>query len=164
MALAVADTGPPHYLVLIGAIDLLPRLFQAVILPAAVQMELRHARAPVAVRDWINHSPPWLRVEATPPLSTLPFPRLDSGERAAIALAQSLGADVVLMDDRDGVTAALSCGLTPIGTLGVLDLAARRGFVDFASALARLKTTNFRVRPDLLDELLALHRRHPDWR
>lgn len=86
--------------------DLLPRLFQAVILSAAVQAELRHARAPAAVRDWINDPPPWLRVEPTPPLSTLPFPRLDSGERAAIALAQSLGADIVLMDDRDGVTAA----------------------------------------------------------
>jgi predicted nucleic acid-binding protein len=33
----VADTGPLHYLVLIGQIDLLPRLFTAVTVPMVVR-------------------------------------------------------------------------------------------------------------------------------
>lgn len=45
------------------------------------------------------------------------------------------------------------------GTLGVLDLAARRGLVDLADSLTRLKATNFRYRPEILDALLAQHRR-----
>ena len=157
MAVAVADAGPPHYLVLIGAIDLLPSLFDLVFLPDMVHAELCHPRAPAPVRDWIAIPPQWLRIVPTPPLSTLPLPRLDDGERAAITLAEKLRASAILMDDREGVGAALSRGLIPIGTLGLLDRAARRGLVDLCLVLSRLKATNFRVRPQLLDELLARH-------
>jgi hypothetical protein len=79
MAVAVTDAGPPHYLVLIGAIDLLPSLFDAVFLPDVVHAELRHPRAPASVRGWNDLPPPWLRIEPTPPVSTLPFPFLDDG-------------------------------------------------------------------------------------
>lgn len=48
--IVVADTGPLHYLILIGQIDLLPRLFGAVAVPITVAGELRHPGAPVAVR------------------------------------------------------------------------------------------------------------------
>jgi predicted nucleic acid-binding protein len=41
------------------------------------------------------------------------------------------------------------------GTLGVLDLAARRGLIDLAEAFARLKATSFHYRQGLLDALLA---------
>ena len=40
MQLVVADTGPINYLVLIGRVDILPVLFEHVILPAAVRNEL----------------------------------------------------------------------------------------------------------------------------
>ena len=40
MRLIIADTGPINYLVLIGSIDLLPILFENVILPSAVRAEL----------------------------------------------------------------------------------------------------------------------------
>jgi hypothetical protein len=45
--------------------------------------------------------------------------------------------------------AARDKGLEVTGTLGILDLAARRGMIDFANALARLRTTNFRGREEL---------------
>ena len=44
MQLVIADTGPVNYLVPIGHIDLLPRLFQRVILPTAVKEELGFRR------------------------------------------------------------------------------------------------------------------------
>ena len=40
MRLVIADTGPLNYLILIGHIDLLPVLFEKVVLPASVQSEL----------------------------------------------------------------------------------------------------------------------------
>ena len=159
MSVVVADTGPPHYLVLIGEIDLLPRLFDRVTIPKAVETELRHARAPEPVRAWIVRPPPWLTIMPAPPGAALAFPGLDAGEQAALALADSLRADLLLMDDRKGAAAALARGLGTIGTLGVLDLAARRGLTDLAWALTRLKATNFRIAPRVLDGLLARHRR-----
>ena len=51
--LVIADTGPVNYLVLIGHIDILPRLFGTVILPSAVREELADLGSPPRVRDWI---------------------------------------------------------------------------------------------------------------
>ena len=48
-------------------------------------------------------------------------------------------------------------GLAVTGTLGVLDLAARRGLIDLAAAFERLKTTTFYYRQGLLEVLLARH-------
>lgn len=159
MPVVVADTGPPRYLVLIGEIDLLPQLFERVVIPEAVHAELRHARAPESVREWIAHPLPWLNIMPTPPGAALAFPGLDIGEQAALALADSLRADLLLMDERKGVAAGLARGLGTIGTLGVLDLAARRGLTDLTHALTRLKATNFRIAPKVLDELLARYKR-----
>jgi len=81
----------------------------------------------------------------------------DEGERAVIALALTVKADLVLMDDREGVDLARRRGLAVTGTLGVLDLAARRGLIDLAAAFERLKATTFYYRQGLLDALLARH-------
>jgi predicted nucleic acid-binding protein len=62
------------------------------------------------------------------------------------------------MDDRAGVAAAYRRGLAVTGTLGVLDLAARRGLLDIATVVARLKATNFRYPPEIIEALLAEHR------
>ena len=79
---------------------------------------------------------------------------LDAGEKAALALAASYAADLVLMDDREGVRIARKKGFRVIGTLGVLQLAASRGLIDLADSFERLKRTNFRYRQDVLDGLL----------
>jgi hypothetical protein len=39
----------------------------------------------------------------------------------------------------------------------VLDRAALRGLIDLPAVVARLRETNFRYRPELLDALLAQH-------
>ena len=57
---------------------------------------------------------------------------------ARFALAILLDADLLLMDDRKGVVVARGKGLRVTGTLGVLDLAAQRGLVNFAQAVTRL--------------------------
>jgi predicted nucleic acid-binding protein len=82
---------------------------------------------------------------------------LDEGETAAIALATSLRADLLLMDDRKGVIVARAKGLRVTGTLGVLDIAAQRGLVDFAQVISRLRRTTFRIPEALLDSLLRKH-------
>ena len=75
------------------------------------------------------------------------------------SLAIAARADLVLMDGRDGVAFARRMGLKVTGTLGVLDLAARKGLVDLVGAFTRLKRTSFYYRQPLLDDLLARHLR-----
>lgn len=156
MRVVVADTGPLHYLVLISEIGVLRVLADKVLIPPEVLDELDRPRTPAPVRAWVATPPSWLQVLLAPPTGADPaLARLDPGERAAIALAAAVGADAVLIDDRAGVTAARARGLEAIGTLGLLQRGARRGLLDLPGALARLTTTNFRIRQELLDALLA---------
>jgi predicted nucleic acid-binding protein len=107
------------------------------------------------VRDWATDSPPWLTVATISTHEEQAFQGLDAGESAAITLALALKADLMLMDDRAAVAAARARGLAVVGTIGILDLAGRRKLIDVVDAVARLKTTNFRYRPNLLDVLLT---------
>lgn len=155
--LVVADTGPPHYLVLIGAIEVLPILFGRIVLPVTVLDELKHPRTPELVRRWVADPPAWIEFAATPPLGNLLLPNIGAGESAAISVALLRRADLVLMDDRLGVGATQAAGLRVIGTIGLLDRAARRGLINLRASVARLRSTNFRCRPEMLDKLLAEH-------
>src|SRR5271168_5361495 len=102
MLVVIADTGPLHHLVLIGEIDLIPRLFETVLVPEMVRDELSRARTPPPVRAWIASPPAWLQIVPAPAgLEELALPALDDGERSAIALALSRRADLILMDDRN---------------------------------------------------------------
>lgn len=157
MAVVVADTGPPHYLVLIGAAHVLPQLFDTVLVPDAVRNELQNKRTPQPVRDWLATQSPWLKAVPTPEVATLPLPHLGDGERAVIALARSVHADLILMDDRAATVAALQEGFNVTGTLGVLVRAAQRDLISLSDAFTRLKATNFRCRPEILNALLASH-------
>src|ERR1700722_13722493 len=84
---------------------------------------------------------------------------LDDGERAAIGISKSIAADLILMDYRSGVVVARRLGFSVTGTLGILDLAATRGLIELADAFARLKSTNFRCPPAVMDSLLARRRK-----
>lgn len=125
-------------------------------------MELGHPRGPAAVRAWLGSSPSWMTVRSVPVRQPPRFPGLDAGEQATLVLAQDLGADLVLVDDRAGAAAARSVGLQVTGTLGILLRAAELGLVDLGEAVSQLRATNFRCRPALLDELVARHRRDTD--
>lgn len=155
MRAVVSDTGPLHYLGPIDAIDILPRLFTAVCVPTSVRAELHRPEKPSLVRAWIAEQPAWLEVRAAPMTEAPVLRSMHEGERDAIALAVALHAELLLMDDRAGVTAARSLGLTVTGTLGLLTIAHERGLVELATAFEQLKATNFRYRQELMDALLA---------
>ncbi len=82
---------------------------------------------------------------------------LDPGERSAISLGITLKADLILIDEHRGYAAAVSKGLEATGTLGILDLAAKRTPIDLRVAVERLKQTNVRYRKEMIERLLALN-------
>lgn len=55
---------------------------------------------------------------------------LHYGEAQAITIAIELSADMILIDETDGRTVALSYGLTLIGTLGILLKAKELGLIE----------------------------------
>jgi predicted nucleic acid-binding protein len=114
--IAVSDTSPVCYLVLIGEIGLLPALFTEVVVPPAVAAELSDPRTPAVVREWWQEPPAWISTLGVGP----EFPpddlrRLHRGERDAILLAERIGADFVLLDEKSGRRAAKSRGLAVMG-------------------------------------------------
>jgi len=65
-----------------------------------------------------------------------------------------LRADPILMDDRAGVAVARAKGFAVTGTMGLLDLAARRRLLRPSEAFSRLRAANFRYPPEPMDALL----------
>ncbi len=55
--IVVADMGPLHYLVLIGAEHILPQVFTRVLTPPAVIAEMSHPDMPELVRFWWGITP-----------------------------------------------------------------------------------------------------------
>lgn len=153
--IVVADTSPINYLVLLGHIEVLRKIYGEVLIPQAVFDELQDSDAPADVRAWVSAPPAWLRISS---IAYQPDPLLDlldRGERDAILLAESVKADRLIIDDLDGRREAANRKLPVIGTLGILAEAARRDLLDLSQALAALQATNFHAAPALIKLLLA---------
>ena len=153
--IVISDSSPLNYLILIGHADLLQKLFGQVLIPPAVNNELQRPGTPRAVRDWIAQSPAWLKTYQAAIFPDTSLNRLDPGEREAIALAETLRADAILIDERDGRRVAEQRHLTVIGTLQILDTAAENGLIDLPTVLDQLQSTTFRVSTRLLKIFLS---------
>lgn len=153
--IVIADTTPINYLVLIGEQELLPALFCQVILPEAVLRELLATATPQVVRQWLSNHPQWLEIRKVTMAPDTRLSHLDEGEREAIQLAEALGADLILVDEKAARREAARRQLATSGTLGVLDRAAEKGLVNFSQAFQRLKQTSFRMSPTVERFFLA---------
>lgn len=151
--IVVSNTTPLNYLILLNKDHILPALFGTVAVPPAVVTELTRADAPEPVRAWIFAPPPWLRME-TPHLVDADLD-LDAGESEAIALAQELHADRILLDDSKARRTAIARGLRVAGTLAVLVEAHQQGLLDIRQTIDELRKTTFYVDDELLKVVLG---------
>ncbi len=154
--IVVADTSPINYLILIGAIDVLPALYQKIVVPTAVYNELQSDATPAEVRAWTAKTPDWFTVLPVTVLLDNSLPNLDEGEKQAIALFEEINADALIIDERQGRAEAARRGIFVIGTLGVLNSAAEKDFLNLPDAIAKLQKTSFRASPTLINLLLQL--------
>ncbi len=152
--IVVSDTSPLNYLVLIDAIEILPKLFLEVHAPTKVMEELDRPQAPDVVRRWAQAPPEWLRI-STPLTKLATSIRLDPGESQAIALAEELRAKAILIDERKGRRVAEQFGLDAIGTLTVLEFAAERKLLDLGPTLHALRQTTFYITDEYINAALA---------
>ncbi len=153
MTTIVSDTSPINYLVLIEAIEILPALFERILIPPAVHAELQNPRTPAAVFRWAAALPAWAKIQQ--PAIIDRAIGLGAGETEAISLALELHIPAIIIDEQKGRIAASERGLLPVGTLDLLNRADIRGLVDFEDAIRKLRLTNFRIDPALVEMVLA---------
>lgn len=152
MSLVVSDTSPISLLVQIDLIELLPRLFENIVVPPDIAAELSDVRSPRSVRDLVANRPTWLQIQS--PTSLQVLPDLHTGEIAAISLCVELKCPL-LIDERDGRKAAQSLGIPVVGVIGILETAAKAGLIeDLAYVHQTIRTTRFHISEAVLRESL----------
>jgi predicted nucleic acid-binding protein len=120
--IVVSDTSCISNLITIGHDHLLQKLFADVIIPPAVEAELRRFHTSI---------PPFIKIitprhaQAVASLTE----EIDLGEAEAICLARDLSAQRLLIDEKRGRAVAQRHGLLVIGVLGVLLLAKEKRMV-----------------------------------
>lgn len=154
--IAVSDTSPINYLVLIGYVDLLGNIYEKVVLPRGVLHELHASGTPAAVRAWLGSPPNWLEVSDHASARDISLELLDDGEREAIMLAQHLNADRLILDDAAARREAIRLGIPVVGLLGILAEASHEGWIELSEAINRLHATNFHMSDDLAQRLLNI--------
>ncbi len=121
--LIVSDTTPIISLMKIGQLELLKRIFGAVVIPEAVHDELVRNSSYVDEAALIAKCG-FLEVRHVAERRTvaelLRKERLDEGESEAIILAKEHNADVLLMDEKRGRRVAKKFNIKITGTVGVL--------------------------------------------
>ena len=131
--IVVFDTSAVLNLARIGRLELLRLLYQQVLIPSAVSLELSDSRndLPPAVD---LASMPWLIVASATDRNRVQELReeLDAGEAEAIVLAIERRADILLVDERRARKTATAAGLAVTGLIGVVARAKRDGLIDLA--------------------------------
>jgi predicted nucleic acid-binding protein len=58
----VSEMTPLHYLILVGCVDIFPRLYERIFTVPAVMREMDDPSTPQVVRQWATSPPGWLHV------------------------------------------------------------------------------------------------------
>ncbi|MCG8459590.1 MAG: DUF3368 domain-containing protein [Holophagales bacterium] len=129
--IVVSDTSPITNLASIEKLHLLPTLFGTIHVAKGVEAELAAGGRRHPGSQEIEEAP-WVELHTVEDTSLVRALRrdLDLGEAETLALGLSLGATVVLMDEREGRHLASHLGLEPLGVLGILLMAKRRGTLE----------------------------------
>lgn len=109
---AVCNTNPLILLAKIHRLDLLPQLYDEVLIPAAVLEELavRRGQEVRQVRALLRRRQLQVRTVTKRMLKGIPA-EMGAGERESLALALESEADLVILDDRQGRRIAREKGL-----------------------------------------------------
>ena len=149
--IVVSDTTPLNYLVLIESDQVLPAFFGRVYAPFCGS---QRAFAPQdsGSGSSVGGGPSRLAHRPGPgAVWYLPgWARRGGGYRDALEIK----AERVLIDDRDASREAVRSGLNVVGTLNILEEAAKRSLLDIEQKTKELKQTNFRASGKLYEAVL----------
>ena len=157
--IVVSDSSPLIALARVDSLDLLSELYPLVQIPTEVYNEvvIEGAGLPgalqVAGAAWIQVTPVRNTEKLRSAIGDTGFGR---GEVAVVHLAQELGAQVVLMDERRARRYAEDAGLITFGCIGILEMLYRKGVVtDLRQLYERLLAQDFRIDAKTLEATLG---------
>ncbi len=159
--IVISDTSVITNLAAIKHLQLLPQLYNQIIIPKAVYRELADIDPPVPGTLEVQ-SVSWLEVRQIRDLGTVEQlqkdGRLDPGESEAIALTLELDADLLLIDERRGRAEANRRGLKITGLLGILVEAKHQNLIIAVKPLLDdlIDTSEFRVSTTLYNRILEI--------
>ncbi|MBD2437512.1 DUF3368 domain-containing protein [Nostoc sp. FACHB-110] len=158
----VSDTSPITNLAAIAQLDLLQKLYNQIIIPAAVYNEMVSVDKLVPGAMEVQTFA-WIQTQTVKDLQQVIIiqesqENIDLGEAEAIVLALELKADLLLMDERRGRIVAKSYGLQMTGLLGVLVQAKRNNLIPIVKPLIDqlMEQADFRVSEQLYTTILQI--------
>jgi uncharacterized protein len=159
--IVISDTSAITNLAAIQYLQLLPQLYERVMIPEAVYRELAEIDPPVPGTLEVQTAP-WLEIRQVVNRAVVERlqseVRLDPGESEAIALALELNADLLLIDERRGRAEANRMGVKITGLLGILVEAKQKNLIVAVKPLmdALIATSDFRLSLALYDQILDM--------
>jgi predicted nucleic acid-binding protein len=149
-------------LISLGAIQqltLLRQRFSEVLIPQAVWQEIViEGKGQPGAQE--VQSSDWIKVQKVKDRAIVQLLQagLDRGESEVIALAQEVGADLVLLDEKDARAAAERIGLKVLGTIGILIWAKKAGHIpNLQEQLDALRDkAKFRISTELYNQALKV--------
>lgn len=147
----ISDTSCLIALHNINRLNLLKDLFQEIIITKEVQKEFG------------EKLPSWIKISGFKNLKLLSEleKRLDKGEASSIVLAREISNSTLIIDEIKGRKIAKSLNIEIIGTIGILILANKKGFVEDAlNIVSQLIENGFRISDDLMNNLVERFRNY----
>lgn len=156
----VSDTTTITNLIHIEKLYLLNEIFQGIIIPEAVYLEI----SAVSDQKHIIDATQWIKVESAEneELLNALLKTLDAGEAEAISIALEREADVLIIDEHLGRSIAKEHEIRIIGLIGILIEAKNRMLIDRLKPLLDelIYEFGFRINPKLYQQALKMAQEH----
>ncbi|MBQ9388565.1 MAG: DUF3368 domain-containing protein [Synergistaceae bacterium] len=163
--IVVSDSTPLITLMKAAQLNILHDLFGEIVIPEAVHRELTVNPAYADEAEQINSSE-FIRVISVEDRKTVFVLQrtagLDLGESEAIVYADENNADLLLVDETSGRRVAKFMGLEIMGSIGVLVLAFKKGYLNLENAeviFQKIRNSNRHISEKLIKDALDIIRR-----
>lgn len=144
----ISDTSSLILLKNIGRLELFHSVYDTVIITPEIKAELNED-----IPDWIK-----VRSAKDKKYQVFVETQVDIGEASAIALAMEINDVLIILDDLKARNLANKLKLKITGVLGVVNRAKQIGVIDKVKPIIDdLLKTNFRIAPQIIDEMLRLN-------
>jgi predicted nucleic acid-binding protein len=148
----VINASPLIVLYKSGQVDLLPQLFESIIVPQAVYDEITAIKSDVAATQLPSAT--WYRQTAVQLNQTIVAWDLGAGESAVLSFALANPGYRAMVDDTAARRCARALGIATLGTGGAIVLAKQRGLISSVSdRLQHLKDAGLWLSEDVVNLL-----------
>ncbi len=156
MRKVISNTTPILSLLKINKIEILKELYEEVIIPNEVFLEIEKGKEKLFYADLTKFD--WIRIEKiSNARSSTYFFDLDKGEAEVLILANELNADLVILDELMGRRYAKQLDLNITGTIGVLLKAKELGLIEsLRDVLQELIAKGTWLNPQLIGKILKM--------